>query len=196
MTKKANVFSHLPLVVFNSADSFGFICPGFDLSEITASTPIQNRKTEFSAELLSFEENVQNEVCAFCSVTMTLILEILDIFSHTSSMKLVMAILVSRFVDPFGRDWNISSAFVWIAMKWCRNSDRPQRLKPSDYFDPLTFPLVPSWDQHYWFWVKCLDNYWMDCHEIGAGQNFNLSDTLVYLWFTCKANDIPISCSC
>ncbi len=31
----------------------------------------------------------------------------------------------------------------------------PQRMNPTDFCDPLTL-----------FFAKCLDSYWMDCHEI------------------------------
>ncbi len=88
-------------------------------------------------------------------------------------------------------DWNIST--TGLCMHSC-----PQKLNPTDFGDPLNLPVVPSCGSHFWFLVKCLDNLWVDCHEIWftrlwtfgdpstfhpappSRQHFNLSNTLVY----------------
>lgn len=42
----------------------------------------------------------------------------------------------------------------------------PQRLKPSDFSGPVgLFPAALT-ESHFWFWVKCLDNYQLNCHDI------------------------------
>ncbi len=61
------------------------------------------------------------------------------VFSHSSGM----AVWMTTLIHHFGPNWNISITIRWIA-------------SPTDFGDPLTFPLPPPW--HLWFWVKCLDN--------------------------------------
>ncbi len=73
---------------------------------------------------------------------------------------------VSRLVHHFGPDWNILTALLWIAMKFYTDVHVPQRMNPDDYDDRLSFTPMPPWGSHLWFWVKCLKNYWVDCHEI------------------------------
>ncbi len=41
-----------------------------------------------------------------------------------------------------------------------------------------TFPLAPPWGWHLWFWVKCLNSYWMDCHDILYTHSCVLQDEL------------------
>ncbi len=53
--------------------------------------------------------------------------------------------------------WTNLTSIEWI--------HGPQRMKPTDFGDALTFPLAPPQGWHLWFWVKCLNNCWMDCHD-------------------------------
>ncbi len=36
----------------------------------------------------------------------------------------------------------------------------------TDFGDLLTFPFVPPWGWHLWFWVNCLENYLTNYYEI------------------------------
>ncbi len=67
--------------------------------------------------------------------------------------------LVGRSAS-FVPDYNIAITIRGIAMKFCTDIHGPQRMKPTDFGDPLTFPLGSPRDWHMWFWVKCLNNYW------------------------------------
>lgn len=49
---------------------------------------------------------------------------------------------------------------------WCFPIHGAQWMKPADFRGHLIFPLAPPWGWSLWFWVKCLDNYWMDYRDI------------------------------
>ncbi len=59
----------------------------------------------------------------------------------------------------FVLDWNISTTIWWIAMKFSTGIHVPYRMNPTDFGDPLNFPLVPPWGSHLEFRVKYLDSY-------------------------------------
>ena len=46
----------------------------------------------------------------------------------------------------------------WIVIQFCTNNQSPQRMKPSDTEDLLTFILVPLWGWHFCFF----SNYGID----------------------------------
>lgn len=52
--------------------------------------------------------------------------------------------------------WNISISTRLIDTKCCTDIHITQRMNPNYFGDPLSFPLVPSWGWHSWFWVKQL----------------------------------------
>lgn len=47
----------------------------------------------------------------------------------------------------------------------------------------LDIPLTQPWGWHLWFCVKCLNNYWIDCHEIQYRRSAlpQYSQLLVYV---------------
>lgn len=69
---------------------------------------------------------------------------------HTSGMLdffLAMSSLgMSVSVCHIGSIWNVSTAVGWIAMQFCSYLQGPQRIKHTDFSDPLTFCLA-SWGQ-------------------------------------------------
>ncbi len=80
------------------------------------------------------------------------------LFTHASSREGN----VGQSVHHFSSDWNVSTTIGWIAIKVCTDIHGSQTMNPNDFDDPLTFPLVPPWGWRLWFWVKCLDNCWMN----------------------------------
>lgn len=70
------------------------------------------------------------------------------------------------FVLHFGPEWSI----------WTENNYKfpyipsPQRMKPTDFVEPLTFPLAPPWGWHF-FREICQQLFdglqWMDFHPLG-----------------------------
>ncbi len=84
---------------------------------------------------------------------------IFDIFfSHAGSIALWQCQSVGRPVGPplwsrlkyqqlsDGLPWNlVGYQHSWFCRWWIQ----------------MTFPLAPPWGLHLWFWVKCLNNYWM-----------------------------------
>lgn len=111
---------------------------------------------------------------------------LLIVFNPASSLALVMS--VGRFTTLA---YNEISQQLFDGLAWnSGSSSATKRSKFSlfceisqDLFDGLvrnfvhtfmvhrgwilltlvTFPLVPPWDWHFWFRVKCLEKYWMDC---------------------------------
>ncbi len=65
-----------------------------------------------------------------------------------------------------GPDWNIWTIIWGTAMKFHTDIHSPQRMNPTDFGDPLSFPLAPPWGWYLCYSVKCLNNYQMDCHEM------------------------------
>ncbi len=51
-----NMFAHLSIVVYSCANSFSLVCPGFEMSEISAFTPRQWRRMEFCLWSLKFKK--------------------------------------------------------------------------------------------------------------------------------------------
>lgn len=45
-----------------------------------------------------------------------------------------------------------------------------------DFGYSLTVP-VAQWAWHFWFWVKCFDNYWVDCWEICYSYQWSVKNT-------------------
>lgn len=48
---------------------------------------------------------------------------------------------------------NISTAIEWIAKKCCTDINNTQRMNPSDFGDPLTFPLASPWQYFIIGWI-------------------------------------------
>lgn len=83
----------------------------------------------------------------------------------------------------------------------------PREINLNDLVDPLTFTLVLPWGQHVWLWVKCLNNYWTDCHEIWYRFScYPENDRPIFSaefvkcfgswWNTCKANQPLMGLRC
>ncbi len=105
-------------------------------------------------------------------------------FSCTAAVALRMAMLFCRSVHHFGADWNISTNNWWIAVKFCTDINGLQRMNPTDFGDLQSFPQVPQRGWHLWFSVKCLDIFWMDCHEIWLDTVFPSGWIVITLvWF-------------
>lgn len=94
---------------------------------------------------------------------------------------------------------------------------RAQRMNPNDFGYPLSFPPAPPASWHFWFRMKYLNNYFIDCHKMcnkhsrsPDRMNYNdAGDSLTFLiepsWgqnvlntlvCTCKSNAISNSLSC
>lgn len=61
-------------------------------------------------------------------------------------------------------------------VKWQINLDGPQRRNPKGFGDLLTFPLTPPWGWNFCFLVKCLNIYWLDCHQIWYNHSWSPQD--------------------
>lgn len=73
----------------------------------------------------------------------------MNVSSHASGMALVMTLSVC--VGPPHE--NISTAIEWIAKKCCTDINNTQRMNPSDFGDPLTFPLASPWQYFIIGWI-------------------------------------------
>ncbi len=70
-------------------------------------------------------------------------------------------------VPPASQSFHLSCKISSYLIYWIiLYIDGFQRMNPTNSYDGLLFPLSAPWGSHLWFWVKCLNNYWMDCHEI------------------------------
>ncbi len=108
----------------------------------------------------------------------------------------------------------ISTTNGLIDVKFCADIHVSHKMNLTD--DLVTFPQALPMRLTFVSWVKCLDNYWMDCHEIWfghscsrrmncnnfsepltfhlaslAGHNFNLSNTLVNDWISAILMTFP-----
>lgn len=82
------------------------------------------------------------------------------VLSHVNIMEITMT------VSPGPPHWSTLTYLNNDQMDFLsRDLYVLQRMNPTDFGDPLTFPLTPPWGRHLWFSVKYLD-YWMDCHWI------------------------------
>lgn len=53
-----------------------------------------------------------------------------------------------------------------------------QRNNPNDCADPLILPPAPKWGWCLQLEMRCLNNYWMDCHEMGGRHWFFSSGSI------------------
>lgn len=88
---------------------------------------------------------------------------------------------VSPLVHHYGADCNISKTMGWIAGNFFIQIYRPQRM------NPLVLPWLFLQGFHEVNFisclVKCLDNCWMDCHEIGYRYSWCPEDDSWWLWW-------------
>lgn len=61
---------------------------------------------------------------------------------------------------------NISTSVWWLGPTFCTNIHGSSAMYSTVFSDPLTFLSAPSGGSHLWFWVKYLNNNWIDWHFI------------------------------
>ena len=61
-------------------------------------------------------------------------------------------------------------------MKFCTDIHDPQKMNPTDFGDPLTFPVVGGTTSY--FSMKYLNYYWIDCDEIWFSHSCSPQDEL------------------
>lgn len=66
---------------------------------------------------------------------------------------------VGRSVHHFGPDWNISITLGWIALQLCSDIHCPQRMKPTSFGEPLTFPLAPPVGWRFWLYWNVFQTF-------------------------------------
>ncbi len=93
-----------------------------------------------------------------------------------------MAMLVCQWVQLFGLDWNISTTFGWIALKFCTDIHGAQRINPNDFGDPLTFPLAPPAGITYHLSCKISQHLFDGLAQILFKHSLFPEDDLAWLW--------------
>lgn len=100
------------------------------------------------------------------------------IFSFTLWMAMPVCWFVSISVVQTENSQQLLDVLLWNDINICGH----QGTNSTDTVDPLGFPLTPFRGWHFWFSVKCLNDYWMHKRFIWYRYSFSPEDESSWLW--------------
>lgn len=128
--------------LYPTADNLPFLCQWFYVAHLLLCCPLRYdvfpHPTHYNVSL--------HLICLHrhCHVSLRVSVYF---FSHAGSVAPGMAMPVSRLINNFGPDWNVSTNIVWIAMKVAADIHNSQRIC-NNVGVSLPFHPVPSPEQN------------------------------------------------